>query len=241
MTVCSVWVLAALGGPGAAHAEDEEAPYPYPVASIYLDEPRRADGIGLVVRGNEDHLATDMGVAVLLGGGSSLRVTDRDVNATTPGGSWHVRTVIGTRSFIAGEVAYVGSANPVRPEVIGSDDVLLLSNGGEAALRAQIPVPVGIRQDVMVAPFATFGVGVQVQDLMNEELEILGDRMIGNDPTVHLPVGAGLTVASEGFIADARLAYRPAVANDRWVFGKSSPFDNAIDELAVTGSIGVEF
>jgi hypothetical protein len=240
MTICSTWLIAALATSGAATAQDTR-PYPYPVTGITVGDPRGPNDLGLLVRGADEHLATDMGVALMLGGGSVTRLTDREENATSPGGAWHARLVIGTRSFVAGEAAYVGSAAPVQPDVVGTDDVLLLSNGGEGALRAQVPVVVGIRQDVLVAPFATAGVGVQVHDLMNQELEILGDRMVGNDFTVHVPVGGGLMVASEGFIADARLAYRPAVANDRRVFGTPSRFDNAIDEVAVTGSIGVEF
>jgi hypothetical protein len=245
MTFRNVVMLSALAVPAAALAQDDPYVYPddYP-EDVYLGDDEIDDdgGFDLVVRGNEDHLVTDMGVGVLIGGGSMNRLTDREANATSTGGTWHLRGVIGTRSFLAAEVAYLGAATPVAAGIdVVEEDAILMSNGGEANLRGQIPIPVGMDEDVMVAPFLTAGVGVQAHDLVRTDTDLTDDGAIGDDVTFHLPVAGGLAVATEGFIADARVSYRPAIANDRNVFGEPTAFDNALDELAVTGSIGVEF
>ncbi len=216
---------------------------------IYTVEPEAGFGDDdLLVNNEADHLVTSAGVAIMAGGGGMTRVRPGvgESNATA-GGQWNLRTVVGTRSVLAAEAAYVGSAQPTDDRVAGlADDAVLMSNGGEAAARVQLPVELNRANDAILAPFATAGFGLMSNAILNPgpdataDIEEAVQDSDGSDLTAHIPVGAGVAFADEGFIIDTRVNFSPAI-NDSDVFEREPAFDNAVDTLSVSGNIGVEF
>lgn len=233
-----IWILVGSAGmavPVAAFGQDDDD-------DRYGDDRYGADFESPLVPGNPD-IPSGFGNALMIGGGTMDRLTtDGAENATSTGGSWLARYVLGTRSILAGELAYLGSAVPVDNRVTGgSGSGMLLSNGGEVDLRVQAPIPVGVDDNVALAPFilggfALLGHGVVGSDGGIDDNTSLGDRL-----TAHLPLGAGLAVMTGGFIADARISYRPTIGGDNPVFNGRTAFDNSMNGLAITGSVGFEF
>ncbi len=87
--------------------------------------------------------STTIGVSVGLGGGVTNYVNGDAMNATEVGGAYEVRATIGTRLFLAGEVAYAGSARGVNTGAVSGQfggSPHIYSNGIEGAVRAQYPL-----------------------------------------------------------------------------------------------------
>jgi len=207
---------------------------------VQLEDPN--DGIqarDLLVKSNDDHLVTPMGVAVLVGGGAVGQLTDRQANATDPGGTWLLRGAVGTRSVLAAEVAYIGGVQPIDQRLAFEEDAGLLSNGAEVDLRVQVPIVAGRGEDLLMTPFLAGGFGFLAHDVVRTDDPLTNDGTVGDDVTLHIPVALGLGAASDGWIGDVRLTYRPAI-NDASVFGRPSRFDSSLDGLALTASVGFE-
>lgn len=233
------WILvgsACLAVPAAAFGQDDG------------DDRYGDDGYGRggfespLVPGDPD-VPSGFGNALMIGGGSMDRVTgDGSGRPTSTGGSWLARYVLGTRSILAGELAYLGSAVPVDASATdGSGDATLLSNGGEVDLRVQVPIPVSADDAVALAPFVVGGFGLLGHGVVGNGGGIDDNTSLGDRLTAHLPIGAGLAVMTRGFIADARVSYRPTLGGDNPVFNSRTAFDNSMNGLAITGSLGVEF
>lgn len=142
----------------------------------------------------------EIGMAVSLGGGvgeftdSSLR--DR----TGVNGEYEARIQIGTRSPIALEAAYVGTAGSI--DALGLDDnAILLSNGIEGLARLNL----GTRQ---IQPFIVGGASWVRYSIVNSNVNTSDVR--DRDDVLAIPVGAGLAtyVGDTGFMADVRFMYR---------------------------------
>ena len=55
-----------------------------------------------------------IGLAVMAGGGVTDFTQGATRNETTVGGSWDVRALVGTRTWIGFEASYIGGANPIK-------------------------------------------------------------------------------------------------------------------------------
>lgn len=157
-----------------------------------MDEGEYADMDGFVAR---------TGIAAEVGGGV-YGFTDpgmRDV--VDVGGLWNARLIVGTRSLLGVELAYVGTASGL--DALGLDEsAVLVANGGEAALRLNI-------MQGSVRPFLFGGVGFKHYQLVNESFNTSSVRQ--SDDVLELPVGAGVDFQlMERMILGARLAVRPA-------------------------------
>lgn len=193
-----------------------------------------------LVPGDPD-VPSGVGMALMIGGGSATALAGPDgADAAGTGGSWLARWVWGTRAVLAGELQYVGQAVPVNEGVTDAPgDATLLTNGGQVDLRLQAPIPVGSRG--AVAPFLLGGFALLGHDVVGDDGGIDDGTSAGDRLTAHIPVGAGLALMTGGFIADARVAYRPTVGGDSPVFDDRTRFDDAVNGFGVTGSVGFEF
>lgn len=141
-----------------------------------------------------------VGVEVQLGGGVQDFV-DRDVaKVTNPGGAWGARLIVGTRSHIAGEAAYVGSSQGLNTLGVG-DRATLRSNGIEGALRYNVLT--GAWQ-----PYAVAGYTWHRYNVANTATNFSSVADSGN--VSEIPVGVGLAYRFKPLVADLRVSLHNA-------------------------------
>ena len=155
-------------------------------------------------------LVAPTGVGLQLGGGVTgfSRQAARDRFGT--GGYWDLRAVVGTDSFLGGEVAYVGSAREANASGL-SDNAALLGNGAEAVARVNLPLQAN---RLRVEPFLFGGVGWTYYSIVNSDSNSSGIKDHANAFVV--PFGGGISAAYQHFILDARFTYR-SVFDDKLV------------------------
>jgi hypothetical protein len=182
-----------------------------------------------------EHLRTPFGTSIQLGGGVTNFISETTRDATNVGGYWDVRAVLGTRTYAALELAYVGNAQDI--EAVGLDpNAYLMGNGAEGALRLQMPF---MSQDVMMAPFAFAGIGWMHYSVVNDDFNTSLVR--GSDDIGTVPLGAGFAVGYRGFIADARFTYRQAFDDDNLFPVISESGEADLQSWAVGMMVGAEF
>lgn len=150
-----------------------------------------------------------VGISATVGGGPEGFISDNATAFTQVGGAWNVRIGLLSRFLITPELSYIGSAQDV--SAVGLDgDAILLSNGGEAALRLNI-LP-GVFQ-----PYVFGGVGVRHYEIVNADVNT---SALADDDTIGIvPVGGGFTVRLDNFLLDARGTFRWAWDDDMLVLG----------------------
>jgi hypothetical protein len=150
------------------------------------------------------------GFGLQLGGGVTgfTRQDARDRFGT--GGYWDLRAVLGTDSFVGAELAYVGSAREISAAGV-SGNAALIGNGAEAVARANLPLAAG---NLRVEPFLFGGVGWTYYSIANSDTNTSNIKDGVNALTI--PFGAGVSLAYEHFLVDARFTYR-AVFDDKLV------------------------
>lgn len=150
-------------------------------------------------------LYSDIGMGIAGGAGVS-GFTDSSMNDVADvAGAWEARLVVGTRTYFAGEVGYVGSAQDVT--IIGLDSsAYLLSNGLQGSVRANF-IPDGMWQ-----PYAVVGAAWRRYNVENEDVNT--SSMRDEDDVLEIPFGAGLSFRTDGLLLDARFTARPAFDAD---------------------------
>ena len=148
------------------------------------------------------------GYSVQAGGGVTgfIKQDARDYLGT--GGQWEVRGIMGTRSFLGAELAYVGSVREVAASGL-ADSALLTSNGIEMTGRYNLPLYVG---ELRVEPFLFSGMGYSRLAVVNSSWNHSNVKS-GTNALV-LPAGGGLGLAYGGFALDLRLTYRKVIDDD---------------------------
>jgi hypothetical protein len=172
-------------------------------------------------------LLSKYGEYFLIGGGVTNYLDHAVRSQVDTGGAWDVRLGIGSRYFVGGELAYVGSAR--NAGALGKN---LFSNGVEGVLRLQYPFDQGRWR---VTPFAFGGVGWNHFDI--NRASAVAART--SDDVLVTPVGAGITVGSDRVIFDTRFTYRQTY-NENLVQNADGS-DASLKNWAVTASIGYEF
>ncbi len=150
------------------------------------------------------------GFAFQVGGGVTAfsRQETRDTFGT--GGYWDARAIVGNRSFLGAELAYVGSARDATASgLTGSGR--LLGNGAEAAVRVNLPIA---QERLLVEPFLFGGVGWTYYQVVNETGNSSNVKDHAN--ALSIPFGAGIGAAYDHFTVDARFTYR-SVFDDKLV------------------------
>lgn len=208
----------------------EPAPQPAPQPMTY---PAQTD---TVVTPQERPWYELVGFGMAIGGGVDDFVGDTASGSTGTGGSWTVRGTIGTRSMLALEGAYIGSAQSI--DRLGLDnDAVLVGNGAQADVR------LNLLQDE-VQPFIYAGGAWRHYSISNETFNT--SDVNDNSDVFELPVGVGVAgYIPGGFMADVRAEYRAAWGDDLFPDTASNSSDNTIggslDRFGVTGNIGAEF
>src|SRR5688500_17496874 len=143
-----------------------------------------------------------VGFGLQLGGGITAFTGEAARDMLGTGAYWDLRAVLGTRSYLGAELAYVGSARQVN--VAGFDASAVIGNGGEAVVRTNLPLQL---RAVRLVPFAFGGVGWTGYKLLSEDPDGPGVASEANVLTV--PFGVGVGASYQNFTMDARFTYRP--------------------------------
>ena len=173
------------------------------------------------------------GAALQLGGGVTgfTRQESRDRFGT--GGYWDVRAVIGTRSYLGAELAYVGSAREAGASGL-EGDAALVGNGAEAVARVNLPLQTG---NVRVEPFVFGGAGWTYYQLVNDDRN--ASTIQNNANAFVIPFGAGVSGSYQHFTADARFTYRAVFDDDMVAMGNGDHAD--LQNWAAGLTLGYEF
>lgn len=169
---------------------------------------------------------TPLGAYFLAGGGVTNFAKDTLRDSFNLGGAWDLRVGIGSRYFVGGELAYVGSARG--GEGVGFD---LLNNGAEAVVRVQYPYTTS---GWLIEPFAFGGIGFTRVTFVDDPTDRDGSS-IGT-----IPFGAGIMAGYRHLLFDARFTYRPAFSDDNLIISRTGSPEN-LHSWAVMASVGYEF
>lgn len=176
------------------------------------------------------------GIAIAAGGGASGFTSESLRGTTNPGGDWDVRLTFGTRSPLAFEASYIGSAQSI--DALGLDsDAVLVGNGVQGALRLNTTI------DLPVQPFIYGGVAWRRYDLTNTSANT--SDISDSDDVLEVPLGVGIAGKFQGLIVDARGEFRPAwfqdlvpeIINDTGL----SDGHGSMHRWGVNASVGYEF
>jgi hypothetical protein len=171
-----------------------------------------------------------IGIALMAGGGS-FKFVGGDLRAETNlGGEWTVRALVGSRSIVGVEAAYLGTAQEINALGL-ANNATLISNGVEGTLR--VNAPIGIRH-FLIEPFAFGGGGWTHYNIVNSSTNSASLRTTDN--VVLVPVGGGIDMGYRGFFLDARYTYRFSYNNDLVQVG-----DRGMDNWSASGALGYEF
>lgn len=176
-----------------------------------------------------------LGYGLSAGGGVDDFVGEAFRDTTNTGGGWTVRFTLGTKSYLAGELSYIGSAQSIH--AIGlSDDAVLVGNGAQGALR------INVLKGYSVQPFIYGGAAWRHYDLTDVTINTSDVR--DSDDVFEVPFGIGFSGYFYGFMADVRGEYRASWSNDLIPTldnNDEGVLVNAMDRWDVMGTLGVEF
>ncbi len=145
------------------------------------------------------------GLVVALGGGTSGFTNSTMKDTAHVGGEWNLRVTFGTRTPLAVEATYLGSAQSI--DALGLDnDAVLVGNGAQAALRLNALV------NRPVTPFLYAGVGFRHYNIANESMNTSDVK--NSDNVMEVPVGAGVGARWRGIVVDARGEFRASAFED---------------------------
>lgn len=175
-----------------------------------------------------------IGIEAAIGAGA-IGFTDTSTRGfTNTGTTWDARMTFGSRSPIAIEAAYVGSAQGIN--ALGLDtDALLLGQGAEGTLRLNLT-------QRRVQPYFFGGVGWTHYNIERSSLATSSVR--ASDDVGTVPMGAGITARlTRSFFIDARGTYRFAFSDDMLNLASSSAGlgDAPLQTWSASGRLGFEF
>ena len=174
-----------------------------------------------------EHPVLGVGIALTGGGGFDDFVSSAMRATTGVGFGWTVRGTIGTHSYIAGELSYIGSAQSIdRLGFTGRSTIY--GNGAQAALRINGTV------GNWVQPFVYGGVAWRHYSL--DTSTNFSDVSDSTD-TFEVPVGAGVAMYSHNIAFDLRGEYRFGWSNHSIVPEQS----DRLDRWAITSNGGIAF
>ncbi|HVT09423.1 MAG TPA: OmpA family protein [Polyangia bacterium] len=224
----------------AAAAEPEAVPPPEPAEAPVAELPPPAPVVTPVPAPMTDYdtapakshgYGSAVGFAVLFGGGYTDFTNQRLRDATSAGGDWAVRLVVGTKSYVGFEAAYVGSARSIQPLGL-STNADLVSSGGQGALRLNIPIVSG---DMLIEPYGFAGIGFAHYWITNYSRTTLSD-LSASDNIMTVPVGGGISFAHRALMVDVRGSWVPTYYNNLLATTGGN-----LNTWGVNGNIGVAF
>lgn len=165
-----------------------------------------------------------VGLQVEVGGGVQQFIDRTTTDVTDPAGAWTARLIVGTRSHIAGEAAYVGSAQALDALGVG-DKARLMSNGVEGLLRFNVLTG-------PLQPYAAAGYTFRRYNVANTAVNTSSVADAAN--VNEIPVAAGLAYRFKPLVTDLRFTLRNAFGNPLLPGGNLSTY-------GVEGKVGFEF
>ena len=175
-----------------------------------------------------------IGIEAAIGAGAIGFVDSSTRGFTNTGTSWDARLIFGSRSPIAIEAAYVGSAQGIN--ALGLDtDALLVGQGAEGNLRLNLTTR-------RVQPYLFGGIGWTRYNL--ERTTTSTSSVRASDDVGTVPMGAGLTARlTRSFFIDVRGTYRWAFWDDMLNVASASQGlgDAPLQTWNATGKLGFEF
>lgn len=180
------------------------------------------------VRSRISNFLRQPGFAITAGGGLVGFSKKEARNVTSTGGTYTARLGIGTRTPLAVEVAYLGSAQDI--DALGLDTrSALIGNGVEGALRINFLTGVW-------RPFIWGGAGWTHYTIARDRVNTSAIKE--SDDIAEFPLGAGIAFSFGKFLMEARGAYRFTSGSDMFDALPTSPNLNNWD---ATLHAGVEF
>jgi hypothetical protein len=181
-----------------------------------------------------------LGIGIAAGAGAG-GFTGSDLRGTSnTGGDWDVRLTFGTRSPLAFEASYIGSAQ--RLSALGLDNnAMLVGNGAQGALRLNATV------GLPVQPFVFGGVAWRRYDVTNSATNT--SDVAETDDVLELPVGAGIAGLVKGLMVDVRGEFRYTTNADlvqtgnldQPVVGVSDSQFGTMHRWGINANVGYEF
>lgn len=152
----------------------------------------------------DDRPHSKIGVGTTIGGGV-IGFVDQNARAfTSAGGSWETRVSAGTRTFVALEAAYIGSAQNIN--ALGLSDARLIGNGAEGDLRVNLTRK-------MVQPYLFGGLGWDHYKVSTSGANTSSLR--DSDDVLTVPFGVGLSLrVAKSVLIDVRGTARAAFYDD---------------------------
>lgn len=147
---------------------------------------------------HDNRLASDIGVAVTLGGGVS-GFTDQAMRDTVSnvGGAWNLRATFGSHTPLGLDVSYVGTASSL-DALVGSQHGTLIGTTTEAALRFNV-LP-----HHKIDPYGFAGIGWQRYDISGGTFTLSDSGVRETDDSIEVPLGVGVGLRDKsGFVLDA--------------------------------------
>lgn len=198
-------------------------PPPAPTTEYYAPEP--------YVAAPSENWIKSVGLGFSAGGGVDDFASDTMRATTGVGGGWNVRATLGTKTFLALEGSYIGSAQNIN--ALGLDnDALLVGNGIQAAGR------LNLLTDFPVQPFVYAGVAWRHYDIVDSNINT--SDIADDDDVVEFPGGVGVSGYLFGMMADVRGEYRIASEEDL-APSRNNSGEATMDRWAVTGSLGFAY
>jgi hypothetical protein len=165
-------------------------------------------------------------VVSLVGGvegfiGKSMR------DAVGPGAAWGVRASYGNHESVRAEVAYLGSAQPLR-----GTDASVMAHGVVGQFR------INVFPDARVEPFFFMGVG-----WARFSASAMGGLSAREDDVFMTPIGVGAAYRIGAFVVDARFALTVATAPDLVdnAMPAGSEDSEMMHRLGITTAVGYAF
>lgn len=180
---------------------------------------------------DDGDLLARAGLALTVGGGVSGFTNEEMRDTADVGGTWDVRAAFGTRSPIALEAGYVGSAQAI--DAIGLDtDAVLVGTAIEGLAR------VNLLPEQRINPYFFGGAAWRRYDLTNADTNT--SDVVETDNLLEIPVGAGVSYRVAGFVADLRGSFRIATEEDliRTDVGEEAP---KLHTWSASAKLGYEF
>ena len=182
----------------------------------------------------EDHLASRIGIDVVLGGGFGGFTDEvlRDQIADTTG-VWGLRLSLGTHIPLGIDLSYTGLATDL--DTFGpTGDATLIGTTVEGALRWNV-LP-----HYAWTPYLFGGAGWQRFDVTDIDFSLAGSGITEQDDIAVFPLGGGIAYRDpSGFVLDLRGTWRHATESDLITDRAGTVYD--LDTWDATASVGVEF
>jgi len=148
------------------------------------------------------------GIAVSVEGGTTGFFDHhmRAIETSEVGATWGLRLIMGTRTSLALEARYTGSATPIATP-LGDSRRTLLGNGLEGDLRWNLARGA-------VTPFVFVGFGFDHEQVSGRGVTLATMGMSDQVDAMVFPIGAGVALRRGDLVVELRGAFRPCPNGD---------------------------